>query len=103
MAKNKFRVVISEYVFESILDIYRRICHNSLSGAEHVRKEIILSMQSLEEFPERYPYYEAVSIKDKQLRKMVVLKRYLIFYEVVGSEVRIYRVVDGKRDYEYLL
>jgi len=103
MAKNKFRVVISEYVFELVLDIYRRICYDSLSGAEHVRKELISGMQSLRDFPERYPYYEAVTFKNKQLRKMVVLRRYLIFYEVVGFEVRIYSVVDGKRDDEYLL
>ncbi len=103
MVKNKFKVVVSKFVYESILEIYRGICYDSLNGADTVRKAIIAGMRSLQNFPERYPVYDAISIADRQLRKMVVLKRYLIFYEVVGTEVRIYRVVDGKRDYQYLL
>lgn len=103
MSRKKFKVVISQYVYDSILAVYRGICHESLSGADHVRRALISGMESLRDFPERYLRYETEGLRDRQLRKMVILKRYLVFYEVVGEEVRIYHVVDGKRDYAHLL
>lgn len=99
----QFKVVIRPAVFDEILDLYAYVCEYSPSSAKKVRTELIKSMKSLQVLPERNPIFIGTLIPAGKFRKMVVLERYLIFYQVVGTEVHIHKVVDGRQDYEWLL
>lgn len=103
MTIKQYKVLIRQEVFDEIVDLYSYIAQTNPNSADAVRKELINSICSLEEFLERYPFFKGTLIPNGKFRKMVVKMRYLIFYQVMGNEVHIHNVVDGKRDYEWLL
>ena len=99
----QFEVIIRPSVFDEILDLYAYICEYSPASASNVRRELIKAMKSLRTLPERNPFFYGEIVPVGKFRKMVVLNRYLVFYQVVESEVHIHKVVDGRQDYEWLL
>ena len=99
----RYKVVIRPAVFDEILNLYAFICDYRPAAAQKVRIELIKSIRSLQTMPERYPFFSGTLIPAGKFRKMVVLNRYLIFYQVVECEVHIHKVIDGRQDYEWLL
>ena len=87
---------------EDIADIYFRIALNNPAAALALAKKIKETIDSLAEFPERCPM-----IRDGELAKqgyrMLVIGGYIAFYRVFESEVLVYRVLHGKRNYPQLL
>ena len=63
---------------------------------------LVEEIMSLSEMPERCPL-----VRDTQLRlrgyRFLVVKKYLVFFVIVGRIVQIRRVVYGRRQYEFLL
>jgi plasmid stabilization system protein ParE len=63
---------------------------------------LIAAIESLERFPRRGPHPRDPALRKRELRCLVHLP-YLIFYKVLPRQVRVYRVLCGKREYRRLL
>jgi len=63
---------------------------------------LIEKISSLSELPERCPL-----ARDAQLRlrgyRVLVVKKYLVFFVIIGDTVQIRRVIYGRRQYDWLL
>jgi addiction module toxin, RelE/StbE family len=63
---------------------------------------LIEEISSLSEMPER-----CALARDAQLRlrgyRVLLVKKYLVFFVVIGDTVQIRRIVYGRRQYEHLL
>ena len=79
------------------------LCNVSAQAAIELKNQIFEEVNSLKEFPERNPLLEMPNNFPLEIRKKVVNKRYLILYSVQNNEVEIYRVLDSRKKFEYLI
>lgn len=72
------------------------------SAAERLVDGLLDAMESLERMPDR-----GTVPKDERLRtlgfRVLVVSDHLIFHKVLPSQVRVYRVIHGRRKYGHLL
>ncbi len=103
MSSQKFKIIVSRRVKERLGEILRFIASDSVSNAKKVKNELIAAMQSLNELPERAPFLEGEFIPYNKYHKLVVLKRFLIIYQIKENFVYIDYLVDAKQDYSWLI
>ena len=99
-----WRVLLSEDAGRDIEDLYRFIARrDGAETAESILGEIEAAAMSLEEFPERGNIpKELVSIGISEYRE-IHDKLWRMIYRTIGSDVVVYRVVDGRRDTQSFL
>ena len=74
-----------------------------LANADRVLDQLTDVVQSLSRFPERGSYpRELVSLGIKEYRQ-TSFKPYRVIYRVLGNQVVIYLIVDGRRDMQAVL
>ena len=87
---------------DDIAEIYQYIALDNPNTALRVTDEIMDRIGSLEEYPERCPI-----VRDRVLAqqgyRMLIIKKYIAFFKIFKSEVLVYRVLHGKRNYPQLL
>jgi toxin ParE1/3/4 len=74
-----------------------------VANAGHVLDQLMQVVQSLSRFPERGSYpKELVSLGIKEYRQ-TAFKPYCVIYRVLGKQVVIYLIADGRRDMQSVL
>ncbi|MFQ5665311.1 MAG: type II toxin-antitoxin system RelE/ParE family toxin [Candidatus Binatia bacterium] len=85
-----------------LLEIRAYIARDRPAAADSIVADILDLLGTLRRFPDR-----GAVPRDARLRRMgyryLVHGEYLIFYKVLRSHVRIYRVVHGRRQYKAVL
>lgn len=99
-----FQVVITEDAENDLEDIVAYIAkHDSARAAQHVLSRILEIADSLMAEPTRgTPPKELRALGDQEYRQ-VFFKPYTLIYRVVGKQVVIYVITDGRRDMQSLL
>jgi toxin ParE1/3/4 len=99
-----FRVVITEDAEHDLQDIFTHVAlHDSLPRAEHVLGRILEIAESLATTPTRGSHpKELRSLGDQEYRQLY-FKPYRLIYRVIGEQVAIYLIADGRRDMQSLL
>lgn len=91
----------AEQDLESIFDYIAE--SDSTANAHHVLDKLMKVAQGLAQFPERGSYpKELIALGIKDYRQST-FKPYRLIYRVLGKQVVIYLMVDGRRDMESLL
>ena len=86
---------------ESIHDYISEI--DSVASANHVLERLMEAVEGLAQLPERGTYpKELVALGIKDYRQ-TAFKPYRVIYRVLGSQVVIYLIVDGRRDMQSVL
>jgi toxin ParE1/3/4 len=100
----RFEVVLTEDAERDLEDIYRYIAtHDSQRNAEQVLSRILDTADSLTSEPGRGSQpKELRSLGDQEYRQ-IFFKPYRVIYRVVGQQVVIYFISDGRRDMQSLL
>lgn len=91
---------------EAIQDVSEHltfISNVSKDAAVHLYESLVKEANSLMNFPERNPIFEMPKGFPFKVRKKVVDKRYLLIYIVDNDTVEIYRVLDARKQFEYLI
>ncbi len=100
----KYTVFIVADAEDDLFDIYRHIAWSeSLAKADRVVKKLQELCNSLEALPKRGhipPELEFISVLDY---REVHYKPYRVIYQIVGKEVYVHCVLDGRRDMQSLL
>ena len=99
-----YRVMLAEDAERDIEDLYRYIAANDFpANAMRVLAEIESRIATLTELPERgHVPKELMSVGITEYRE-AHYNPYRIIYRVMGGDVVIYCVVDGRRDMQSLL
>jgi toxin ParE1/3/4 len=99
-----YRVLLTAGAESDLEDLYAYIEeHDSRKSADPVLDKLMTVADSLAEFPERGSYPKellALGIKDY---RQTFFKPYRIIYRVIGKQVVIYLIVDGRRDMQSVL
>lgn len=91
----------AEQDLESILDHIAEF--DCVANANHVLDELMEVIEGLAQFPERGSYpKELLALGIKEYRQ-TSFKPYRVIYRVVGKQVVIYLIVDGRRDMQSVL
>ena len=102
MEKEKFDVKISGEARRMLIDHVFFLANVNPAAAEKLRTDMIAEIQSLENFPERFPYLEPDNRKNPY-RKMFVPKWYLVLYMIEENHVFVDYILDCRQDYQWLL
>lgn len=91
----------AEQDLESIHDYIAEF--DCVANANYVLDQLMQVVQGLAKFPERGSYpKEIVALGIKEYRQ-TAFKPYRVIYRVLGSQVVIYLIIDGRRDVQSLL
>lgn len=99
-----FQVVLTEDAERDLEDLVSYIAtHDSLQSAERVLSRVLEIADNLAAEPTRGSQpKELRALGDREYRQ-VFFKPYRLIYRVVGQQVVVYLIVDGRRDMQSLL
>lgn len=100
----KWAVYLTHECEKDFLEIHHYVSeHDSLLKADHLLNHLETKCASLENFPEKgHIPPELRRIGVRQFRE-IQFKPYRIIYEIIGREVFIHGILDGRRDMQTLL
>jgi toxin ParE1/3/4 len=76
---------------------------DSQGNADHVLKKLLEVAETLAAFPERGSYPKELLLLGIREYRQVHFKPYRVVYRVIGKQVIIYMIADGRRDMQTLL
>ncbi len=100
----RYEVLLTQGAEQDLESIYDYIAEfDCLANANDVLDRLMEVVEGLAKFPGRGSYpKELVTLGIKEYRQ-TALKSYRVIYRVVGSQVIIYLIVDGRRDMQSVL
>lgn len=104
MVSSRYDVLLTEGAEQDLESIYDYIAEfDSTTHANHVLDQLLKVVEKLAQFPERGNYpNELIALGIKEYRQ-ATFKPYRVIYRVMGNQVLIYLIVDGRRDMQSLL
>ena len=100
----RYRVRLTDEAEQDLIDIYRYVAsHDSIGAADYLLNELETLCSTLSTMPQRghiAPELDRVAVTAYQ---EVHCKTYRVIYEVIGREVFVHCVLDGRRDMQSLL
>jgi toxin ParE1/3/4 len=104
MAGTRYPVLLTAGAEQDLESIYDYIAEfDSPANAEYVLDRLVKAAEGLATFPERGSYpKELLALGIKEYRQ-AFFKPYRMIYRVIGNQVYIHLIVDGRRDMQSLL
>ena len=98
----KFEILISPKAQEDILNCVGFVKNVSLEAAKDLFDDLYAFIESLETFPERNSLFEMPQGTNREIRKGVVSRRYLVIYEI-DKQIVVHRVLDSRKGFGQLI
>ena len=98
----KYKVIISDRARESFALHLRFLAQASKSAAVKLKHRFLQEIRSLEEMPQRYPFFNEDYIPVNKYHKLFVEKWYLVLYQIRDDTVYVDWIVDCRQDYSWL-
>ncbi|OAI75699.1 type II toxin-antitoxin system RelE/ParE family toxin [Ralstonia pseudosolanacearum] len=100
----RYEVLLTQGAEQDLESIHDYVAEfDCVENANHVLDQLMEVVESLAQFPERGSYpKELVALGIKEYRQ-TAFKPYRVIYRVLGSQVVIYLIVDGRRDMQSVL
>ncbi len=104
MSPLRFQVLLTEGSERDLEALYGYIAEfDQPANADHVLDRLLQAVESLETFPERGAYpKELIALGIREYRQ-TAFKPYRVIYRVLGQQVFVYLIADGRRDMQSLL
>lgn len=99
-----YQVLLTHSAEQDLADICDHITeHDSPQNADHVIEKILAAAAALTTFPERGAYpKELITLGIREYRQ-THWQSYRLIYRIIGKQVFIYLIADGRRDLQTLL
>lgn len=94
-----YKVIVSDRSRKMLANHVRFLAQKSPAASRKIKNELIDSIRSLHQMPERFPFLEAEFIPPNKYHKMFVEKRYLILYQIKDQTVYVDYILDCRQDY----
>ena len=99
----KYNVIISERAKEMLGMHIRFLAQINKPAAIKLKSRLIEEMRSLQQMPERYPFFNENYIPANKYHKLYVENWYLVLYQIKDNTVYIDWIVDCRQDYQWLI
>lgn len=98
------KVFLTRGAEHDLEEIYNYISgHDPQDNADHVLDKLMEVAETLAAFPERGAYPKELLALGIREYRQAHFKPYRLIYRVIGSQVFIYMITDGRRDMQTLL
>ena len=99
----KYKVIISDRARESFALHLRFLAQASKSAAVKLKHRFLQEIRSLEEMPQRYPFFNEDYIPVNKYHKLFVENWYLVLYQIRDDTEYVDWIADCRQDYSWLL
>ena len=99
----KYKVIISDRAKESLGLHLRFLSQGSKPAAVKLKYRFLAEIRSLQEMPQRYPFFNEDYIPVNKYHKLYVENWYLVLYQIQDDMVYVDWIVDCRQDYQWLL
>ena len=100
---DKFQVIITNKAQSDLADCVGFVKRVSIEAAKQLASDLYSSFYNLDTFPEKNPVFPMPKSFPFVLRKQIVNQRYIVLYTVEKQDVIIYRVLDARRKFDYII
>ena len=73
------------------------------SAAVKLKNRLVTEIRSLEDMPQRYPFFNENYIPPNKYHKLFIENWYLVLYQIKDDTVYVDWIVDCRQDYQWLL
>lgn len=98
-----YNVIVSDIAAEMLLVHVRFLANVSEEAARKLIEEFKISAKSLETFPDRNPRIADLALPINKYRSLLLMKRYLVIYQIKIKRVYIDYIVDCRQNYRWFL
>ena len=99
----KYKVIISERAKEMLGMHIRFLAQVNKPAAKKLKDRLVAEMRSLQELPQRYPFFQENYIPPNKYHKLYVENWYLVLYQIKDDTVFVDWIVDCRQDYQWLI
>ncbi len=98
-----FKVIMTSKAQSDLAECVGFALNVSKDAVQKLADNIYSSIQSLQTFPERNAIFEMPKSFPFVVRKLIIGKRYVALYVVEEKQVVVYRILDSRRKFNYLI
>lgn len=98
-----YKVIISDRAKEMLSMHIRFLAQANKPAAIKLKNRLVEEMRSLQEMPQRYPFFNENYIPANKYHKLYVENWYLVLYQIKDSTVYVDWIVDCRQEYQWLL
>lgn len=98
-----YNVIVSRRAADMLKEHVAFVADINKSAAVNTKNKLIEAFKSLEQMPNRYPFFNEEYITRNKYHKMYVEKWYLVLYQIKDQAVYIDYVLDCRKNYDWLL
>lgn len=100
----RYEVLLTRGAEQDLEALYDYIAQfDSVASANYVLDQLVATVEGLAVFPERGGYPRELLALGMREYRQTTFKPYRIIYRVLGQQVVIYLIADGRRDMQRLL
>ena len=101
---NRYEVVLTQGAEQDLESIHDYIAaFDCAANADYVLEQLMTVVESLAQFPERGSYPKELAALGIREYRQTAFKPYRVIYRVMGGQVVIYLIVDGRRELQSVL
>lgn len=99
----RYKVIISDKAREMLGMHIRFLAQVNKKAATELKNRLVSEIRSLEEMPQRYPFFNEIYMPANKYHKMYVKNCYIVLYQIKDNTVFVDLIVDCRQDYQWLL
>jgi len=100
----RYEVLLTRAAEQDLESIHDYIAEfDGVANANYVLDQLMEVVEGLAQFPERGNYPKELAALGIKEYRQTAFKPYRVIYRVIGSQVIIYLIIDGRRDMESAL
>ena len=99
----EYKVIVSDRAKRMLGSHIRFLAKIDKKTAKEKKDQIISAMYSLEEMPQRFPFFNEPYIPENKYHKMYIPKWYLVLYQIQDNMVCVDYILDCRKDYSWLI
>lgn len=100
---SKYKVIVSDRAKRMLGTHIRFMAQVNKQAAAEKKKEVMAAIRSLEQMPQRFPFFEELYITPNKYHKMFIEKWYLVLYQIQDHTVYVDYILDCRKDYSWLM
>ncbi len=99
----KYRVMVSDRAREMLSIHIRFLAQVNKAAAVKLKNRFVEEIRSLQDLPQRYPFFNEAYIPANKYHKLYVENWYLVLYQIKDETVYVDWIVDCRQEYQWLL
>ena len=99
----QYKVIISDRAKEMLGMHIRFLAQVNKPAAAKLKIRLVEEIRSLQNMPQRYPFFNENYIPPNKYHKLYVENWYLVLYQIKDETVYVDWILDCRKDYQWLL